>query len=529
MAQPDHAAAHLYRAALAIKQGHIEAAARSFDSAARAIPGTVDIVFEAALAWQGAANYANAIDRYLQVLDLVAHAPARAGLLECLHSQGSLQPLGPGLLRHLRAALDDDRLPLQLLGGFVSQWLSLDKAWGPVLRGEPAGDLAALADNDILLKLLPRIILCDYAMEQALVAWRARFRQQTSPGEAEQSLAEALAAHDHNNEYVWPDAGAERDDDDKPWRDRIPQWTPLVDDTSRAVAAQYEQNPYPRWVVMDRTRPPQPLLRWLASRFPGHGAWPQPPPRGRWRILVAGCGTGRHAIATALCFADADVWAIDLSRRSLAYALRRAEAFGVTNVRFAQADILSLEAAHEWLPERFDVIEAVGVLHHLDEPLRGWRALRDRLAPHGLMRIGLYSRYARRGIERAQEMARQAGGTDTATIRRLRQRLLAELDPDEKSVLLASYDFYSTSGIRDLLMHVCEHVYDVDEIEAALASLELDFVGFEPGDARPIRRLRELHPEPQAQRSLRAWADVERENPYIFDGLYQFWCQAQER
>ena len=61
------------------------------------------------------------------------------------------------------------------------------------------------------------------------------------------------------------------------------------------------------------------------------------------RILVAGCGTGQHSIGTASRFKDSNVLAIDLSRRSLAYAKRKTLELGVNNIEYMQADILDLE------------------------------------------------------------------------------------------------------------------------------------------------------------------------------------------
>ncbi len=63
----------------------------------------------------------------------------------------------------------------------------------------------------------------------------------------------------------------------------------------------------------------------------------------------------------------ARVLAIDLSLASLAYAQTQGRRTGLTNIEYAQADIVAFE------PDRtFDVIEASGVLHHLADPMHGW-------------------------------------------------------------------------------------------------------------------------------------------------------------
>src|SRR5207344_3368743 len=145
--------------------------------------------------------------------------------------------------------------------------------------------------------------------------------------------------------------------------------TPVRDEVSRRVQAQYETNPYPRW---HRAPVPGafPLPRMLRSLFPHADpaklAAPVAP-----EILVAGCGSGRHAAITAQLQPHGRVLAVDLSRASLAYAMRRCAELGFANIRFAQADLLELGA----LEERYDLIECSGVLHHMREPVAGWRVL----------------------------------------------------------------------------------------------------------------------------------------------------------
>jgi SAM-dependent methyltransferase len=88
-------------------------------------------------------------------------------------------------------------------------------------------------------------------------------------------------------------------------------------------------------------------------------------------ILIAGCGTGYQAAITALRNPGSPVLAVDLSRTSLAYALRRAREVGIAHVRFAQADILKLGV----LQERFDLIGGCPV-----SPWTCWRWTCARLA-----------------------------------------------------------------------------------------------------------------------------------------------------
>jgi len=73
------------------------------------------------------------------------------------------------------------------------------------------------------------------------------------------------------------------------------------------------------------------------------------------------------------------VLAIDLSLSSISYAKRKTQEMGIHNIEYAQADILKIGG----ITRTFDVIESVGVLHHLADPLAGWRTLVSRLRPGG--------------------------------------------------------------------------------------------------------------------------------------------------
>ncbi len=141
-------------------------------------------------------------------------------------------------------------------------------------------------------------------------------------------------------------------------------------------------------------------------------------------ILIAGCGTGQHAIATTQQHAGARTLAIDLSRASLAYAAARSRALNL-DIEYAQADIMRLGA----IERRFDLIELAGVLHHLADPYAGWRVLLSLLRPGGFMRIALYSEIARRGVVAARRLIAEGGyGSTAADIRRFRRDLMQRDD-----------------------------------------------------------------------------------------------------
>jgi SAM-dependent methyltransferase len=296
----------------------------------------------------------------------------------------------------------------------------------------------------------------------------------------------------------------------------LPRLTPL-DPASAEIHAQYEANPYPRWVKIP-SPPLATLYDTLRAMFP-HIALPAGPARPD--ILIAGCGTGQHAIETALRFRHSRVLAVDLSVASLAYALRKTREYGLSTLDYAQADILQLGR----VDRRFDAIEAVGVLHHIDDPIAGWRILTALLRPGGFMKIGLYSARARAHIVRVRTGIAATGYRATAEeIRRFRQEVFSRSDADARRLAAESLDFYSLSGCRDLLFNVCERHFSLLEIARILDQLGLAFVGFEIVDE--VKRFyRVNHPGDRTMTDLAGWDAFEADHPATFRAMYQFWLR----
>lgn len=296
------------------------------------------------------------------------------------------------------------------------------------------------------------------------------------------------------------------------------------DAVSQAVQAQYESNPYPRWTGVQRRarRPLSAVVRSICPELP-ESTLPQ---SAKPQILVAGCGTGAHAVKVASRYAGSRVTAVDLSRRALAYAEMKAAALKLGNIRFLQADILALDG---W-DRSFDLIECSGVLHHLAEPLRGWRILTDLMGERGVMRIGLYSALGRRHILAMQALARREGTTpDLVSIRRLRQSIEQEAAAGDESAaaVLREADFFSASGLRDLLLHVQEQQFSVEKLQAALDELDLEFLAFEHPFAEVPQAFEQRYGSSADKSDLLAWGALEEARPDSFRGMYQFWCRKR--
>jgi tetratricopeptide (TPR) repeat protein/2-polyprenyl-3-methyl-5-hydroxy-6-metoxy-1,4-benzoquinol methylase len=303
-------------------------------------------------------------------------------------------------------------------------------------------------------------------------------------------------------------------------RTTIPQLTGIEDEVSKLVQSQYEENPYPRWVKVVPTVKSNNIVGYLFQQFP-FASFQHHRKSGIIEILVAGCGTGQHSIGAAQTFNGAQVLAIDLSLSSLGYAKRKTRELNLTSIEYAQADLLELKS----LGRSFDAIESGGVLHHLLEPLSGWRVLLSLLRPGGVMLLGLYSEIARRQTVMAREFVAERGyGTTADEIRRCRQTLM-ELDNCEKfRKTINSSDFYTISTCRDLLLHSQEHHFTLTSISAFLRDNDLMFLGFQIG-ADVIHAYRQRFPDDPAAANFDNWQTFENDNPDTFAGMYNFWIQ----
>ena len=299
-------------------------------------------------------------------------------------------------------------------------------------------------------------------------------------------------------------------------RASMPRLTAIEEGDSALVRQQYEENPYPRWVLPPSRRPPVGVDEFLRTQMPW-AAFAPLGERANVDILIAGCGTGEHPIGMARRYRGARVLAIDLSLSSLGYAARKTRELGLQNIEYAQADILKLAS----VGRSFDLIDASGVLHHLADPAAGWRELLALLRPRGLMRVGLYSELARADIVATRGFIAERGFAPTAPdIRRCRQALL-----DTPLRTVSRYrDFYGTSECRDLLFHVQEQRLTLPAIKEFLAAQRLQFIGFEI-DAATVAAYRARHPEDPAMTDLDRWHAFETERPATFAAMYQFWVQ----
>lgn len=276
---------------------------------------------------------------------------------------------------------------------------------------------------------------------------------------------------------------------------------------SQTVQQQYEENPYPRWKAESVFQPFH--TRGLSK---DHIA--------KQKVLIAGCGTGKQTVTTYHYYPNSEFTCIDISKASLAYSKRKLSEYNLDKkIKLYQCDILDVDK----LNEQFDHIECCGVLHHMQDPAAGLKALVGQLKPGGKMKLALYSTLGRRRIKRAQDQIKSQGLSSSAEdIRAFRKQLIQDtIEGRNDFPLIRWKDFYSLSECRDLLFHEQEICFGLDEIQQLLEKTGLTFERMSVD--LPIQNDFQLqYPEPEQLSDLSCWHQYEQDNPDTFGGMYQF-------
>ena len=159
----------------------------------------------------------------------------------------------------------------------------------------------------------------------------------------------------------------------------------------------------------------------------------------------------------------------------------------------------------------------------MKDPFIGWKNLTDCLKKDSLMLIGLYSERARENISNIRKKIKNLKiNTSKEDIINFRNDILED-DNSEFNDIKYSPDFYSTSGVRDLLFHVQEHRFTLPLIRKYMTKLNLIFLGFE--NTVVVEKFKKTYSHPNDLYDLDKWEDYEIKNNRIFSGMYQFWCK----
>lgn len=271
---------------------------------------------------------------------------------------------------------------------------------------------------------------------------------------------------------------------------------------SQAVQQLYDTYPFPPETLLDE---PPPGYNWRWN-------WPvaysfctgQKPKNQAIRILDAGCGTGVGTDYLVHLNPEAHVTAIDLSSGALEVAQERCQRSGADRVTFHHLSIYDVGQ----LEGEFDLINCVGVLHHLPDPIRGIKALASKLAPGGLFHIFVYAELGRWEIQLMQKaiaLLQQNSPLDQPTSEiyqegvKIGRQIFASL-PENNRILRRekerwAMENYRDANFADMYVHPQEIDYNIETLFELIDASELKFLGFSNVDYWNLERLLGKQPE----------------------------------
>lgn len=206
-----------------------------------------------------------------------------------------------------------------------------------------------------------------------------------------------------------------------------------------------------------------------------------------FRVLVAGGGTGDATIFWAeqlLNRGKSEVVYLDMSTESMRIAQKRAQVRNVDNISWINDSLLNIPGLDIGT---FDFISCTGVLHHLDNPDEGLKALKKVLKPGGAMEIMVYGRYGREAIYQIQSAMRLICAQESNPRIKIKhtRELLKSLPENHWFNISRQYgwvysDAEDSAGIYDLFLHARDRPFTIVEVHDWLERCGLKMAS-EPG------------------------------------------------
>ena len=265
---------------------------------------------------------------------------------------------------------------------------------------------------------------------------------------------------------------------------------------SSAVASLYNAYPFPPEPLLDEA-PPGYNWRWnwqAAYSF----CTERKPETDRVRILDAGCGTGVSTEYLVHLNPEAEVVGIDISPGAIAVATERCQRSGADRVSFHNLSIYDVEQ----IPGEFDLINCVGVLHHMPDPIRGIQTLAKKLKPGGIFHIFIYAELGRWEIQLTQEAIALLQGAQrgdykdgVAVGRTLFSSLPAENRLRKREETRWALENQRDECFADMYVHPQEIDYNVKTLFDLIDASGLGFAGFSNPQYWDLSRLIGAAPE----------------------------------
>ena len=271
----------------------------------------------------------------------------------------------------------------------------------------------------------------------------------------------------------------------------------MTNDINRREAVQRLYNTYPF--------PPEPLLDEPPPGYNWRWNWTaaysfctgQKPTRQNVRILDAGCGTGVGTEYLIFLNPDAEIVGIDLSEKALEIAQERCQRSGVIASHKAPVAFhhINIENADQ-ISGEFDLINCVGVLHHLPNPIKGIQALAKKLAPGGLFHIFVYAELGRWEIQLMQQAIALLQGERKGDYKDgvfVGRQIFNSL-PENNRIVKREKERWSLENHRDesfadMYVHPQEVDYNINTLFELIDASGLEFIGFSNPQYWQLERL----------------------------------------
>ncbi len=294
----------------------------------------------------------------------------------------------------------------------------------------------------------------------------------------------------------------------------------IRDETSKMVRKNYENLPYPRWTNLSLFRQKFKNVNEFCFQNDLKIKFVPENIKKKIRILVAGCGTGQDALEISSHFYNSEITGIDLSKKSLAYAIRNKKELKIKNVNFLQGDLLDTPK----LNIMFDVIHCHGVLNHISNPFIGLKNLTRCLKEKGLIFLSLYSKIGRKDIlDLRAHFLNKYKIINNDILKKIRLEILENKNL-QRSTYLNSVEFFNKSEFKDLLLHPQEYCFTLEEIENFILKLNYRFCGF-LGLQNEKNKFKNLCGGDEELLNLKLWNQFENYNTKTFAGMYHFCLQ----
>jgi len=203
-----------------------------------------------------------------------------------------------------------------------------------------------------------------------------------------------------------------------------------------------------------------------------------------YKVLIAGGGTGDALVTLAeQCrYKKVKIVYLDISKASLEVAKARLEARGIEDkVEWVHGSLLDCPKLFD---EKFNYINCSGVLHHLESPEEGLKALNLVLKDGGVMAIMLYARYGRQAVYQIQDALKILNKSEEDMGQKVEncKAILNHL-PKNNAFMDVQQMFpdireYGDNGIYDLFLHSNDVAYSVGDVYEFLNVCGLELTHF---------------------------------------------------